>query len=342
MINGNLEADPFRLSLPAKKRSLAVLVTLTLLSAQHLRARAKESSCAAQHYEVITLPLRPVHINNSNQVAGTTSGRRAALWSKGKGLRELPLPPGFYNSEAIGMNNSGHVTGVAYDRGFRRHQAFMFAEGRLTLLPGEQSRSHWINDLNEIVGEAVMTGKTTTDPVFWRKEGITSLGGCCGGSATGINNHGQVIGDIYNKVGSYQAFLWDATRGLQLIGPPNRFSSAVAANDSGHVVIQAFSEAYLYEKGKLKQLDLAPRFPSQPRAINNCDVVAGSFGPFADAERAFVWERSNGFRDLNTLIPPDSGWKLEAATSVNDHGEIVGWGDRKGEDDSGFLLIPLR
>lgn len=50
--------------------------------------------------------------------------------------------------------------------------------------------------------------------------------------------------------------------------------------------------------------------PSQPLAMNNCDIIVGSYGPFADAERAFLWEKSRGFRDLNTYITSDSGWKL--------------------------------
>jgi hypothetical protein len=87
-------------------------------------------------------------------------------------------------------------------------------------------------------------------------------------------------------------------------------------------------------------VDLSSRYPSQPRAINNCDVIVGSFGPFADAERAFIWDKSGGFRDLNTRIASDSGWTLESANSINDHGEIVGRGDYKGQDDTGFLLIP--
>ena len=87
-------------------------------------------------------------------------------------------------------------------------------------------------------------------------------------------------------------------------------------------------------------MELSPKYPVQPRALNNCDVIVGSFGPFADAERAFVWDRSRAFRDLNDYIASDSGWKLESASSINDRGEIVGRGDYRGQDDTGFLLIP--
>jgi hypothetical protein len=106
--------------------------------------------------------------------------------------------------------------------------------------------------------------------------------------------------------------------------------------------VQAFSEVLLYAGGNLTHLDLFPQYPSQPRAINNCDVIVGSFGPFADSERAFIWGKPRGFRDFNTRIASDSGWTLESANSINDHGEIVGSGDYKSQDDTGFFLIPQR
>ena len=300
------------------------------------------ASCSAAHYRVVALPLRPAHVNEARQVAGTTTGHRAALWTEQSGLRELPLPGGFYNSEAAAVNNSGHVTGVAYDRAFSEHRAFTFANGALTLLPGEQSHPYNISDSDEVAGESLLPGKTTTGPVVWIGTAIRSLGGCCGGSAKGVNNGGEVTGDVYDKDGRYQAFLWTATRGLKIIGPPDRYSSTIAINAQGHVVVQAFSEVFLYAGGSLTHVDLSSRYPSQPRAINNCDVIVGSCGPFADAERAFIWDKSDGFRDLNTRIASDSGWTLESADSINDHGEIVGRGDYKGQDNTGFLLIPQR
>jgi uncharacterized membrane protein len=327
------------------------LLAMTLIVPSCFAAgQASVASCIAEHYKVVPVPLRPAYINEARQVAGTTSSHRAALWSEQSGLHELPLPAGFYNSEGVAVNNSGHVTGVVYDRNFSQHQAFIFANNALTLLPGDQSHPYGINDSDEVAGESLIpakpfsgkttSGKTTTGPVSWTKNAIRSLGGCCGGSAKSVNNTGEVVGDMYDEAGRYQAFLWNASRGIQSIGPPDRYSSAIAINARGHVLVQAFSDVFIYAGGSLTRMDLSSRYPSQPRAINNCDGVVGSFGPFADAERAFVWEKSHGFRDLNSLIASDSGWKLEAATSINDHGEIVGWGDHKGEDDAGFLLIP--
>ena len=324
-----------------KMKAAWFVIAIMALSGCFLMGQTN-ANCIADRYKVVALPLRPSHVNEARQVAGTTSGHRAALWTEQSGLRELPLPGGFYNSEASAVNNSGHVAGVVYDRAFSQHRAFTFANGAVTLLPGEQSHPYDISDSDEVVGESLLPGKTTTGPVLWSGATIRSLGGCCGGSAKSVNNVGEVIGDVYDKDGRYQAFLWTASRGLQIIGPPDRYSSAIAINAQGHVVVQAFSEVFLYADRSLTRLELSTRYPSQPRSINKCDVIVGSFGPFADAERAFIWDKSLGFRDLNTRIASDSGWTLESATSINDHGEIVGRGDYKGQDDTGFLLIPER
>jgi probable HAF family extracellular repeat protein len=325
-----------------RKAARFIIAILAVAPGCFVMGQTNGASCIADHYKVVALPLRPAHVNEARQVAGTTTGHRAALWTEQSGLRELPLPEGFYNSEAAAVNNSGHVTGVVYDRAFSRHRAFTFANGALTLLPGEQSHPYDISDSDGVVGESLLPGKITTGPVFWTGTTVRSLGGCCGGSAKSVNNDGEVIGDVYDESGRYQAFLWTASRGLQLTGPPDRYSSAIAINAQGHVVVEAFSEVFLYAGGRLTHLDLSSRYPSQPRAINNCDVIVGSFGPFADAERAFIWDKSRGFRDLNTGIASDSGWTLESANSINDHGEIVGRGDYKGQEDTGFLLIPGR
>ncbi len=324
------------------KAAQFVIAILAVAPGCFVMGQTNGASCIADRYKVVALPLRPAYINEARQVAGTTIGHRAALWTEKVGLRELPLPDGFYNSEATAVNDSGHVTGVIYDRAFSRHRAFTFANGTLTLLSGEQSHAYSISDSDEVVGESLLAGKTTTGPVFWIGTTVRSLGGCCGGSAKSVNTDGEAIGDVYDKNGRYHAFLWTASGGLQPIGPPDRYSSAIAINAQGHVVVQAFFEVFLYAGGSLTRLDLSPRYPSQPRAINNCDVIVGSFGPFADSERAFIWDKSHGFLDLNNHIAPHSGWTLESATSIDDHGEIVGRGDYKGQEDAGFLLIPER
>lgn len=57
-------------------------------------------------------------------------------------------------------------------------------------------------------------------------------------------------------------------------------------------------------------------------------------------ERAFVF--TNGvMRELNNLVPANTGWVLNGATDINDAGQIVGNGKHNGQDRA-FLLTPTQ
>jgi probable HAF family extracellular repeat protein len=322
------------------KHAFAGIVLYAVLPAPFVVAKDLNVGCVATHYNVIRIPMRPASISDSGLVAGTSKNRRAAVWTARAGLREIPVPTGFDNSEATAVNRLGHVVGVASNGEFTKSRAFVFAGGTLTLLAGQQSRANSISESGEIVGESLVEGSKSTMPVRWTNSLLLRpLGGCCGGSAKGINKRGDEAGDVYDERGRYHAFVWTEARGIAPIGPPDVYSASVAINDLGHIVVQA-SDVFLYAAETLSRLDLSHQFPNRARAINNCDMVVGSYGPYSDAARAFVWDRTRGFRDLNSLIAADSGWTLEVATSINDRGEIVGHGDVNREDDTGFLLVP--
>jgi uncharacterized membrane protein len=295
----------------------------------------------AQHYRLTLLPLRPMGINDAGQIAGTSYSFKAALWTEQNGLREISLPEGFTRSEGIGLNRHGHLIGVAIDLKTHRRQGFEYADGKLILLSGSQSKPFAINDDGQIAGECVLSGRGKNAAVVWKGKIAVDLGGCCGGTAVGLNNHMQAIANIYDEQGRYEAFLWDQAQELRPIGPPNGYSSALTINDAGHILLESFPHDILfYADGKFTKLDLSPKLPSQPRALNNSDVIVGSFGSFADSFHAFIWDKERGFRDLNSLIAPNSGWVLRTANAINSKGEIVGWGDLHGEESLGFLLTP--
>lgn len=304
-------------------------------------AKSPHTECVAGQYTILALPLRPAAISDSGQVAGTTANHRAASWTVKQGLREIPLPDGFSDAEAVAINRRGHIAGNAHDRSLAKSEAFLYADGRVAALSGGQSRAYGINDADVVVGASLGADGSTMQPVSWTRNVAKQLAPCCGGAATGINQSGAAIGVLYDAKARYHGFLWQ-TGGLLQLGPPDRFSTAIVMNDHAHVVLQAFSDVYLYADGNLARLGLHSTYPSKPLAINDCDVIVGAYGPYSDADRAFIWEKSLGFQDLNTRIPADSGWKLEAATGINNQGMIVGRGDFKGEDDLGFLLIPAQ
>jgi probable HAF family extracellular repeat protein len=303
-------------------------------------AKPAPPTCKVARYEVRTLPLVPVSVNEAGEVAGTTSDHRAAIWDRKKGLRVLALPPGFTASEAVAINDSGRVVGVVSDLASNRRQGFVYKNNTVTLLDGEQASAYGMGDPDAVVGESLIGDQKRTQPVVWSDQGLSALPNCCGGVAKSINNRGQVVGDAYDAQDRYHAFLWTPAEGMRDIGPPGSYSSAIAINARGHVLINEFTHTLLYADGRLEPLQLSSTSAAHPRSLNACDVVVGSFGPYSDASKAFIWERTYGFRDLNTRIKPGSQWTLEQALHINDRGEIVGLGDLGELENQGFLLVP--
>ena len=325
-----------------RPRATATTFTLILLGLWSTIGLAEDRPCVTPHrYIVTTLPLRPAGINESGEVVGTTDEHFAASWTAQSGLHPIAPPSGSTNAEGIGLNNHGHIIGLGINLKTGQRQGFGYADDKPHLLSGGQAKPWAINDDGVVVGESKLPGKATSAPVLWMNKSATDLGGCCGGTATGINNHSQIIGNVYDESGQYHAFLWSKASGMQRIGPPKIFTSALAINDAGDVLIQSFSEGVLlYHQGATQRLTLSTKRPSHPKALNNCGVIVGAFGPFSDADRAFIWDAVEGFHDLNDLIAPKSGWILMTATAINNQGQIVGWGQYEKEDDVGFLLTP--
>jgi len=322
-----------------KHASVFVLVLLgSFIAAQ---AQATPGKCEAAHYELIEVPLRAIGINNSQTIVGTSKAGRAALWSKRDGLHEAETPSGFTHSEGIALTDHGFAIGIAINRQTTQRQGFTFSNGKVTLLSGMHSRPFAVNDSAQVVGESQVQGAAASAAVIWKGATVTPLGDCCASVAYGINNHGTAIGNIYDKSGKYRAFIWDEARGLRRIGPAEGFSAALAINQAGDILMQEFpNDIVLYRDGTTKRLALSDKRPAaHPRAMNNCEAIVGSYGPFGDADRAFVWSEALGFRDLNDAIGEQKGWVLQMATGINEAGEIVGWGE-KNHEDAGFLLVP--
>jgi uncharacterized membrane protein len=173
--------------------------------------------------------------------------------------------------------------------------------------------------------------------VLWKNGPVVDLKICCAGLARTVNGRGVIAGDTYDRNGRYHAFLWDDVHGAHLLSiPGEEFSSVLALNPRGDILLKATPGGlFISSRGKLEAIEI-PK--GTPRAMNSDEVIVGSFGPDPDAQRAFIWDRTHGMRDLNTLVPANSGWTLEVASAINDRGEIVGWGDHNGEENVGFLL----
>jgi len=317
----------------------AVLLFSAILSCA-AAAQGNSHACAASHYKIIPLPILPVRINDSGVVIGTTAradeDHQAAFWTEKDGPQILDLPAGFTAAEPKGINAKGDIVGTAWQEA-SKHSAFRYSQGKLSLLPEHQAAAMAINDAGTFAGQVA------EHLTLWANGKSTQLGDCCGGIVHSINAKEQVVGQINDKDGHYSAFVWDPTHDIQLVPAPHSANStALSINGSGHILLQSFTPNVIYvvRNGKSSPVALSPEFASQPLSMNDCDVIVGEFGAASDFNHAFIWDSKSGFRDLNKLADTGAEWTLESALDINNRGEIVGIGDRGGQQDVGFLLVP--
>jgi probable HAF family extracellular repeat protein len=130
-----------------------------------------------------------------------------------------------------------------------------------------------------------------------------------------------------------------------LDGPSGGTSGADAINDLGQIVGSSDSmlgtrAAYFSRHGVIGLGTLGGL--SDAHAVNNLGQVVGSSAT-SDGNHAFITDLQGGpMLDLNTLIPPNSGWvRLSTADGINDAGQIIGTGVLPGyENDHAYLLTP--
>jgi probable HAF family extracellular repeat protein len=132
---------------------------------------------------------------------------------------------------------------------------------------------------------------------------LGGTGGIAGNHACAINNRSQVVGhsELPNDT-TFHAFLWTKETQMQDLGT------------------------------------LSGDYASLAIGINDGKIVGASLDGNFNA-RAYVWE--NGIMtDLNIVASGRSNLYLLVAQSINDRGEIIGFGATDMGDLHGFLAIP--
>ncbi len=144
-----------------------------------------------------------------------------------------------------------------------------------------------------------------------------------------INNRGEVVGFAQGGA-TYQAFIWDASRGMRALPPvptqESRSSTALAINDNGDII--GFSGqsggsnivGWVYHAGQYTILGSIPGYNGAlPSGINNNMEVVGratgfdSLAPYTN----FYWSPATG------MINPVPGSQAEFY-DINDSGIICG------------------
>jgi probable HAF family extracellular repeat protein len=310
-------------------------------------------------------------INNAGQVVGeaaTGSATHAFLWDPATGLMEDLGTLGGTSSTAYGVNDNGQVVGwsTLLNGQFFTEKAFLWDSEsgmqNLDTLPGDSaSRAFAINDLGQIIGWSGDGYFLSGQAVLWDGDTMTGLGtnGNPLSSAYAINNSTQIVGTA-GPLGALHALLWEDGSIQDLGGFSSWGTTAAGINDAGTVVGVTYvepqtgaflSNPYIYTKdGGL--IDIATSdCPAGwdalggGSAINNNNQVVGFVGcinihTLQAPTVPGVWDATQGWQDLNTLIPPDSGWTLYGAYALNDQGEIVGYGKNPDGQTHAFLLSP--
>jgi probable HAF family extracellular repeat protein len=222
---------------------------------------------------------------------------------------DLGLAPGFTSAQATGVNDAGVVS---------ENQSF--GVGR-----------------NKVTHAFRQSGSTRTE--------LGTLGGTSSSTA-GVDAAGQIVGTAALASGEGHAVVWNGTTPTDL-GTLGFGSTGNAINSAGQVTGSTGTanfgptHAFLWTAGQMHDLGALATFTrTNGLALNSSGTVVGQANAVSAtvASHAFIATTSS-ITDLNQLIPGGSGWVLNAATGINDTGEITGYGTIGGEQRA-FLLVP--
>jgi probable HAF family extracellular repeat protein len=197
----------------------------------------------------------------------------------------------------------------------------------LGTLGGDVSIAYGINNIGHVTGESQMTGGNFRAFLYDGNE-MHDLGcvgdGSCASFGTNINDYDQVVGYTTNP--NY-AFLYENNE-MQDIGTlGGDYAIAHDINSSVKVVgtsttTSGSGHAFIFDGNDLQDLGTLDGYGSTAWGINNLEEVVGDSGTPSGVGHAFIWDSLNGMRDLNYMIPTDSGWELRTAQDINDVGQI--------------------
>lgn len=305
-------------------------------------------------HEPIGIPnvIEPVAVNSRGQVIGysyfrghgLSAAANAWLWQAGK-ARALPALGGEY-THARAINENGDIVGDAETED-RRLLPVLWPADQMEKPLRLSAQAGCATGING-KGDVVISSEHGTS--LWRPDGPPTPLLDKESRAVGINDFEDVA--LYS-IGGYEmftyaerdahAFLWREGKLDALKTPFGKDSVCTAINAEGLIVGYVKTaandrRACLWKKDVPTILDTLGGVRGEALAINSQGDIVGWTENARGDKRACLWRDSKAI-DLNTLLPPDSGWEIYSATGINDQGQIIGDGTLK-ESSHPFLLSP--
>ena len=272
---------------------------------------------------------------------GLVGGQDA--WGVQYVLTNLDTLPGYTDSMALGINALGQVVGSAFRHlgSSQEYRPFLWDPKRgmidLGTPPGRPyGAAYDVNDHGQVVGE--VWGDGARRGVLWDPvQDIIDLG-TLAGSAQGLNNLGEVVGQSSLE----GAFFWSQSTGMTRPSTPGAVDrDAVDINDAGQIAGTATfydGQAYrargfrLDRDGSFRYLHPLPGDTSSAvyGHLSSTGQIAGASSNPGGSLVAAVWNANTDVVRVGTL----PGQLESLAFAVNDSGVVVGTSGRLNSGDS--------
>jgi Regulator of chromosome condensation (RCC1) repeat/Abnormal spindle-like microcephaly-assoc'd, ASPM-SPD-2-Hydin/IPT/TIG domain len=283
---------------------------------------------------------RPEFINNNGTLVGAvTAGPCAGGSNQGYALQpDSGVPPNQFGFYPVGLNDLGNVVG---QHGFTASVYIGPPDGSSSAALATYTLSPFqllataINNHNQAVGYFRNGIGSEIGATLYSNSETTLLGlptGMSYSQAHGINDAGTIVGEAaactstscLPRAMSYNNGLWQDLS--PIVGGES--SKALGINNLGQIIgeaqIGSITTGYVLD-GTIKSNIPAPiaGYHVYTRTINSFGLVLGqSQNPVSGATSPYVYSNGQSY-DLNALIDPNSGWRIDFAFDINDNGQIL-------------------
>ena len=297
----------------------------------------------------------------------TENGSQAFYWTEETGMVSLGnlADISFNESLAYGISGDGKVIVGAGDVGssWDTHKGFVWTQEYGMTLIGSLNGSERYEAFSASNDGSVIVGDGGQQIFHWTEEtGCVGLGTLSGRNASrgvDVSDDGSVIvGSSYNLPNwdSEQAYRWTEEEGVVGLGflPNSNYSFAIAISNDGNVIVGTGYASGTYpafrwteESGMVNIGHLPGKTTTHPQdlAEDGSIIVGGSFGSMGSNAQAFIWDETNGMRNLQSVLQGEygldlTGWTLEMASGITPNGKvIVGRGINPSGDREAYRVL---